>query len=114
MEPNGDDEEDENVPFAVALRRRVGRQTGNAGRNHREDEIARDVNVRFTTVPIAGAPGTKAVLLASLRLVEDEHSQHWGGHVWCGHALSRSCSLCPDRHCCVQALRTRHTHTIVS
>jgi hypothetical protein len=92
MEPKGDDEEDE-VPFAVALRRRVGRQTGNAGRDHREDEIARDVNVRFTTVPIAGAQGAEAVLLASLRLVEDEHSQHWGGHVWYGHALSLSLAL---------------------
>ena len=75
------------VPFAVALRRRVGRQTGNAGRDHRNDEIACDLNVRFTTVPIEVGGGSRPLntdqpCLSSLRLVEDEQSQHWGGHVW--------------------------------
>jgi hypothetical protein len=70
-----DMDEEEDVPFAVALRRRVGRVTGNAGKDHRNDEIACNVNVSITSVPIAAG-------LPSLRLVEDERSQHWGGHVW--------------------------------
>jgi hypothetical protein len=70
---------EEDVPFAVALRKRVGRVTGNAGKEHRNDEIACSVNVNITSVPIAAG-------LPSLRLLEDQHSQHWGGHVWYSQA----------------------------
>jgi hypothetical protein len=46
------------VLFAVALRRRVGQQMGNVGRDHCNNEIACDLNVCFTTMPIEVGGGS--------------------------------------------------------
>lgn len=67
------------MPFRDALRKHVGRMSGNAMRDQRTHEIAHDIGVVTTSVPLPQHAGLR---LPHLSLVEDPQSLHWGGHVW--------------------------------